>query len=147
MGVEGPGIQGPSNCIICPTTGNAKLTRFDVSNRYLNGAAQLACGGRAARRGRSAVGPRSDARQIEIWHVEWATHIQFTMACDNTSVINLEGVTAGAAYLKGIKLKVIRISHSTTDGALDFFVKPPYLPGFTVTLARHHFENRDVWKA
>ena len=83
---------------------------------------------------------RPRVRGIEIWAVEWATKIHFRLSYDK--VTEVQGVSAGAAFLKGVKLNVVSISHSKSGGGLDFFVKPRLLPGFTVTLACEHFEQR-----
>ena len=93
---------------------------------------------------------RPFARQVEIWHVLYESEIQFTMSRRSGKVEKISGISAGAGLpgIKGLKLRVASIDHSTASQTptLDFHIKPPYLPGFTVALANSHFDAESVWQ-
>lgn len=84
--------------------------------------------------------------RVDMWTANFETEIHLTVM-PNGTLRDVQGITAGAAHLKGVSLRVHSVECAESSATVKFRVKPPFLPSFTVPLNRNNFEHPDAWEA
>eukprot|EP00962_Isochrysis_galbana_P000394 scaffold107_cov106-Isochrysis_galbana.AAC.22 len=76
------------------------------------------------------------SRNVEIWTVTWEKHVS-GIICKNGEFCDIRGVTAAAAFLKGVRVRALKFVCTSLDGASSMTItaKPPMLPSFPVSVS------------